>query len=34
MDNIPPITPSELMIIAASRALRGHRTVFVGVAID
>jgi len=26
-------SPSELMIIAASRALRGHRTVFVGVGL-
>lgn len=28
-----PPTPSELMIIAASRALRGNRVVFVGVGL-
>ena len=33
MDNNQPVTPSELMIIAASRALRGNRTVFVGVGL-
>ena len=33
MDNTQPVTPSELMIIAASRALRGNRTVFVGVGL-
>ena len=33
MDNLAPPSPSELMIIAASRALRGNRTVFVGVGL-
>jgi glutaconate CoA-transferase subunit B len=33
MDETQPITPSELMIVAASRALRGNRTVFVGVGL-
>ena len=32
MDVSPP-SASELMIIAASRALRGNRTVFVGVGL-
>lgn len=31
MDDTQKITPSELMIVAASRALAGNRTVFVGV---
>lgn len=33
MDATAQPTPSELMIIAASRALRGNRTVFVGVGL-
>ena len=33
MDDTQKITPSELMIIAASRALQGNRTVFVGVGL-
>ena len=31
--DVPPPSASELMIIAASRALRGNRTVFVGVGL-
>lgn len=33
MDDTTKISPSELMIIAASRALEGNRTVFVGVGL-
>lgn len=33
MDEFPALSPSELMIIAASRALQGNRTVFVGVGL-
>ncbi len=33
MSDSQKITPSELMIIAASRALQGNRTVFVGVGL-
>lgn len=32
MDSLNP-SASELMIVAASRALRGNRTVFVGVGL-
>ncbi len=33
MDETTKISPSELMIVAASRALEGNRTVFVGVGL-
>jgi len=33
MDEPTKISPSELMIVAASRALEGNRTVFVGVGL-
>ena len=33
MDDTTKISPSELMIVAASRALEGNRTVFVGVGL-
>ncbi len=33
MDDTAKISPSELMIVAASRALEGNRTVFVGVGL-
>lgn len=33
MEPLAPPSPSELMIVAASRALRGNRTVFVGVGL-
>lgn len=33
MDESTKISPSELMIVAASRALEGNRTVFVGVGL-
>lgn len=33
MDDTIKISPSELMIVAASRALQGNRTVFVGVGL-
>ena len=33
MDATTKISPSELMIVAASRALEGNRTVFVGVGL-
>lgn len=33
MDDTNKISPSELMIVAASRELKGNRTVFVGVGV-
>jgi glutaconate CoA-transferase subunit B len=33
MDAVTEITPSERMIVSASRALQGNRTVFVGVGL-
>ncbi|MBP6015907.1 MAG: hypothetical protein KA586_04245 [Candidatus Promineofilum sp.] len=33
MDEFPALSPSELMIVAASRALQSNRTVFVGVGL-
>jgi glutaconate CoA-transferase, subunit B len=33
MNPLQPVSPSELMIIASSRALLGNRTVFVGVGL-
>lgn len=33
MTTLTPATPSEIMIVASSRALQGNRTVFVGVGL-